>query len=704
MAQSPLIHQIHLSAGPYLRYEKVEFTIDLSAQYSNPYDYNQVRLWATFVSPAGDSLSVDGFYLEPFQGPDASGTLTPAGPGGFRLRFTPDQAGLWTYTFSLSDAHGSTQAPPGSFSCQAGPPSPGFVRQVAGRYLQRDDGSPFVPLGLNLAWPASNPALDYRRWLDSLQARDANAFRVWNCDWGLSLEWLGGGYAGLGQYRQDKAAYLDWLFEQAASQDMAFLLCLHHHGQLSTQVNPQWHQNPYNAANGGMCAQPSDFFTHPQARAWTRNRLRYLLARYGYARSLLAWELGNELDFVDGYDIHQPAIVAWHDEMGRFLKEHDPYGHLVTTSFAHSSYDPDVWSLPVIDFTQSHHYAPQPNLERRLAQSVRTYRDDYPKPTLVGEFGLETGGATLASVDPDGIHLHNSLWASVYAGGMGAAFSWWWDTYVEPQGLFRHLGPLAARVGSLPLLAAGMQPAPARVQGAPGETLLVPSLGWGELADTVFLLDAEGTLSPPDAALSTYLYGAVWNTQYRRPPVFQLDYPAAGTFSLQTGATQGQDPEITIFLDGLPVLQQPGQVHQTYTLPIPAGGHSLRVENTGTDWITVASYTFAGLGSAIDPYVLRSAGGRWVGAWLFHHRYTHAQLQSQGSPPAQVGAVLELPGSPAGAYEVRWYDCLSGAEQQRDTLVSPADTLRLPIPALVWDLALEVTPLYPTDLAATEQG
>ena len=59
----------------------------------------------------------------------------------------------------------------------------------------------------------------------------------------------------------------------------------------------RWEDNPYNAANGGPVAadDPAAFFTDPTARDLFKKRLRYLVARYGAYRDILAWELFNEI-------------------------------------------------------------------------------------------------------------------------------------------------------------------------------------------------------------------------------------------------------------------------------------------------------------------------------------------------------------------------------------------------------------------------
>ena len=71
-----------------------------------------------------------------------------------------------------------------------------------------------------------------------------------------------------------------------------------------------WYLSYYNVANGGFLSKPQglllyirfslwlfipDFFTDERAKADYRNRLRYLVARYGYSTSVFAWEFFNEV-------------------------------------------------------------------------------------------------------------------------------------------------------------------------------------------------------------------------------------------------------------------------------------------------------------------------------------------------------------------------------------------------------------------------
>lgn len=692
-AQSPVIHALTPHSTEVEQYGKFEVTLDLTAAYSNPYDYDDIRVSALFTAPDGRQKRVDGFFLQEYAFTDQeAGSIAAVGSGVFRVRFSPDQPGTWHYSISCENAAGAADFPPQVFLCKplSGAVNRGFVRSDDSHYLHFDNGEQYIPVGENIGWQNGNPYLSYQRWLGKLLDNGGNFFRIWQCHWGLGIEWRNNGYPGLRRYKQDNAFFLDWLFDFCAGRGIYAMLCLQHHGQVSTQVNPNWSESPYNAANGGMCEHTWDFFTDGQARAHVRNRLRYVVARWGYARSIMAWELFNEVDWTDQYAQRKAGVAAWHLEMAAYLKQIDPYGHLVTTSFARDEYDPVVWASPDIDLTQTHYYVDAANIERPLRRGLQAYLDIFGKPTLNGEFGIGASGAGLSTLDPTGIHIHNGLWGSLLSGGLGSAMSWWWDTYIDPKDLYYHFAPLSAFAGIIPFRERDYKPASASVRGAPADLSLTPGGDWGVLADTAITIGPSGELLPSGATLGVFLYGAQWNTQYRRPPVFFVQFTEAGQFRVITGSAAGQDPKIAIWIDGVKVLEQNAQANTTYAVDVTTGPHAIRVDNTGTDWITISEYVFTGLGSAVDAFVLSSDDRREAAGWVLNNRYNHKYIKANGIPPVASGAVLAIPGVPDGNYQVRWYDCLNGTLAGTAGATAAADTLLLFLPNLQWDLAFIV--------------
>ncbi len=71
-----------------------------------------------------------------------------------------------------------------------------------------------------------------------------------------------------------------------------------------------------------------------------------------------------------------------------------------------------------------------------------------------------------------------------------------------------------------------------------------------------------------------------------------MNYPKDGQFTIVTGATKANAPEITIYIDGKRILSKPAEINCRYTVNVPAGPHAIKVDNTGKDWIWIDNYVF----------------------------------------------------------------------------------------------------------------
>jgi hypothetical protein len=691
--QAPVIHNVIPLSNTVEQYGKFEATFDMTAGYLNPYDYDDIRVSAVFTGPNGVQDTVDGFFIKEYQISNAqTGSISQIGNGVFKIRYAPDQPGSWQYTVLCINTQGMGTFPVQTFQCTApvSPANQGFVKGDQTNYLHFDNGMQYIPVGENMAWQSSNVYLDYSNWIQKLSDNGGNYFRLWQCHWGLGLEWTNNGYEGLRKYKQDNAFYLDWLLDHCAAKGVYVMMCLNHHGQVSTTVNSNWSESPYNAANGGPCVHTWDFFTNADARAAIRNRLRYTVARWGYQRSLMAWELFNEIDWTDNFDQYKGDVSNWHAEMAAFLKRHDVRKHLITTSYALDNHDPQTWNLPDIDLTQTHYYIDDAHLENVLADGNKSYLNAYDKPTLNGEFGLGGSSGDLSSIDPNGIYFHNCLWAGLFSGAMGSAASWWWDSYIDPRNLYTHFTGLSNLLPGLPLRAKDFRPVAAHVSGAPDDLQLTTSLGWAAVADTSITILPDGSISPAGAKLSLFLYGSQYNTQYRQPPVFHVNYPVNGSFKVKTGAYLATSPKITIWVDGVQDLSQAADTNKTYVVSVPAGMHTIRVDNTGTDWVLIDGYVFSGLGSAADVYALQSADHKNLAAWIHNRHYNYQDVAQTGVPAALTGTALEVNGLSDGVYQAQWYDCLLGMPISMQSAMVSNGHLSLTVPDLVWDVALKL--------------
>ncbi|HTD93002.1 MAG TPA: DUF5060 domain-containing protein, partial [Chitinophagaceae bacterium] len=558
LAQAPAGIVIVPGSTEVSRLGKFEAAISFSGSYTNPYDYDDIDVQGIFISPAGKKDTVDGFFMQDYSLNTSSGAIAPTGQGIFKIRYAPRETGTWKYSISVTNPLGNAMSTPQTFECSESA-AKGFIRKNATNYLGFDDGSQYIPVGQNQAWQQNNIYLDYKSWLQKLSDNKANTIRIWQAVWGFGIEWKNGtdGYLGLGKYKQSSAYYTDWLLDECRSKGIYIMFCLNHHGMVSSGVNPNWPESPYNSINGGPCANTWDFFINGTAKNLHKNRLRYTIARWGYSQSIMAWELFNEVDWTDNFTTYKDAVKDWHIEMANYIRSHDVYRHLVTTSYANPSYDGNTWNSNAIDFTQTHNYVGSPNVESVLASASDDYVNQYHKPTLNGEFGIDAGNISLSTIDPNGIYVHNSIWATAFSGAMGAGMSWWWDNYIDPQNLYRHYKPLSEFIASIPLLTGNYKKTQAITTGGGTSDLsLSPGVGFDVAGASSFTIDPTGAVSPSAAQLSNYLFGNTYNTQYRKPPSFTVTYPVAGQFKVLTGTGAGTSPRINIYLDGNSLLDQ----------------------------------------------------------------------------------------------------------------------------------------------------
>jgi hypothetical protein len=411
-------------------YQPLELTVDLDALVLDPYDPNEFELKGLFTSPQGSELEIPGFL----HSGEVSGT-EPVRNAVWKIRFTPTQAGDWTYRVVAKNRWQRVQSESVTQHVEF-EMRDGFVRvdPKFPQYFTFDSGRFYYPIGQNVAWL---PFRDYDRYFYKMSQHGENWARIWMTNWSFGIEWKPmGQFQGLGAYNLDRAQKLDDILRQAELYGLYLQLVFDFHGAYSSKVNPEWSNNPYNVINGGFLASPDQFFTHPLAKEIYKKRLRYIIARWGYSPHVMAWEFFNEVSFTDNFN--ERVINAWHQEMASFVKQLDPYKHLTTTSYGGDAIG-DVYKSPMIDFSQYHIYAQNifkqlPRISHKLSQ--------FNKPHFVGEFGSDSANGR-DDQDKSGMFLHAGLWSQFMQPASGNAMPWWWDTHIEPNHLYYHFAALA---------------------------------------------------------------------------------------------------------------------------------------------------------------------------------------------------------------------------------------------------------------------
>ncbi|MGA2247407.1 MAG: cellulase family glycosylhydrolase [Verrucomicrobiota bacterium] len=486
-----------LTARP-CQYERLDFVIMLTARWeTSPYCAEEVRLDLKLAAPSGISVVAPAFFEHGQSGH----------PSVWRARFTPVEPGDYTGAFVLTHAGKTDLSAQISFAVAASGRR-GFLHAANDWTLRFDNGESFRGVGENIAWEArnrddsrffrdlqENPRYNYEYMLGTLAANGGNFFRTWMCPWNLPLEWKT--VANTNRYARDDGHFnasacerLDELVDLAGSLDLYLMLTLDNSGDFQGWG---WRQNSYNAAQGGPAATPQDFFTDPGARAQYKDRLRYLVARWGYSPNLGAWEFFNEIDnLMHGLpqQIPDDVVTAWHAEMSAYLKSIDPYHHLVTTSISHRTVA-GLNEIPSLDFNQRHIYGHDGRGQTATFPDVlrRSSRDE-AKPLVIGEYGFEWDwnrnfDELAAGMDGD---FKRGLWLGLFSPTPILPMSWWWE-YFDHRGVT----PYISRVRSMldRMLAAGngsFAEATAQWHGPRADVLAV------RCGETIFvLIGNEGT-------------------------------------------------------------------------------------------------------------------------------------------------------------------------------------------------------------------
>lgn len=414
---------LHLEAAVE-RYGSQEISFSLPGDFANPYDPDDVRVEALIRAPSGDRGVVPGFYWEghdPFQN-------TPIDERGWKVRYTPEEVGEHIVRITVSRRGGEAEVfALATFQCI---PSnrPGFVTVKNGR-VELTTGRPLSLVGVNRPWGDARHFEDYLAAMDEAAEAGVRVLRVWLAPWWLPVE------AEHGRYDQGACARLDTLLGHAGDLGLKVVLCIEQHGNFQPEGGEigLWPKHPYNSANSGPCRNVGEFFTSPEARRLFRNRLRYLVARFGHSTALMAWELFNEVEWVPyrwgEYERHRQRVLTWHVEMARTLRTLDPFGHLVLTS-SDPFLQQALAELQAIDLVQLHIYSER-QLAKEIAGQLATWREAFELPIIVAEYGLKKRQEDSCEWLTDGLY---AAWLS------GAAGAWPW-IQDEPE----H-GPCYARI------------------------------------------------------------------------------------------------------------------------------------------------------------------------------------------------------------------------------------------------------------------
>lgn len=412
------------------QYSKVEVDIELMQKFNNPYMQEEVALDMLIVTPSGKEQVLPCYFVSEKE----------RNISCWKARYAPQESGLYQYKIQLiKKGKKKTTSKTSSFEVVKSK-NPGFLHAKSDWILEFDNGRPFRGIGENICWESRDEddskffkrlhekaeLYNYDYLLTEFAKNGGNFFRTWMCSWNLPIDYKGpfnnARYTQSDEYYNPSAlARMDYLVELSESLDLYIMLTLGQGGYLTS--------------DRGVVDNAEDFFISKKARAWYKNRLRYIVARWGYSTSIAMWEFFNEVDNVQFQNKNNPingkVIADWHDDMSAYMKQIDPYRHIVTTSISHRDIE-GLNSIKNIDINQKHIY----NNTSSIPAEIERYVQEFGKPYIIGEFSREWDWSKNFddfSHEMD-VDFKRGVWYGLFSPTPVTPMSWWWE-YFDVRGL-----------------------------------------------------------------------------------------------------------------------------------------------------------------------------------------------------------------------------------------------------------------------------
>lgn len=417
-----------------------KFLLDQNGEKINPYLSWEIEVTADFypVNNPSDKQTIHGFHYVPFERQELplppSGTPNGGATGAgflellgswteeptaypFRIRFAPPKTGDWSGQVHIKLPSGEISSVPFLFKVIPSNIKPPLNVGGNKRYLERG-GESFIPFGNNLKWPRTTCPLDpelselmgggpssnnieqyraytppvrtfriFREQIDALADGGANLFRMIMAPQSNDIE-----FEKLGNYydRQNLAFEMDDILYKAEERDVLIQwnMQVHYPYTVNHPYTGFWDWKIGGVNDPGNCYQslvdvtkPLDFFKSENAKKYYKERLRYIISRWGYSNNIASFELFSEIDQIGTeydagevfyceyspnttnngngtcpddpkYQINQQLISGWQYEMIDYM--HDVLGHdkhLYQVDYAGKPGDFDnSFGIPNVDF------------------------------------------------------------------------------------------------------------------------------------------------------------------------------------------------------------------------------------------------------------------------------------------------------------------------------------------------------------------
>lgn len=337
------------------------------------------------------------------------------------------------------------------------------VSPLNNRYLQYENGVPYVPIGPNICWSRTTTNPDkalkqYNYYFKKMSENGANFTRIW-----LGAPLWEFEHERVGEFDIIKSDYLlDSLVNLATNYGIKLKFCIHNFRTL-TESPPIFEGSVsmgrpmYNKKNGGPLETMDEYFGTDKGKNLFLERMNFLSKKYGNNPTVFGWELWNEINAVNTSNKPED-ILEWTAWMLPKAKEIFPR-HLVMQSMG--SFDRNAsrkWYKEFCimnnnDIAQVHRYldsgaeldvckGPMDILAADATRELLSYNPG--KPVIVSEVGAveanHAGPSNLYDVDSLGILLHDLIFAPFFSGSASPGQSWHWHFYIDKHDLWWHYG------------------------------------------------------------------------------------------------------------------------------------------------------------------------------------------------------------------------------------------------------------------------
>lgn len=438
----------HCSAGSFnasitgqnhKQYKPINIDIHITEKWNDPYNQSDIRVDVELVSPTDKTMILPAFYV---RGESKKKSL-------WQARFTPQEVGQYDYKVHLISKVKQKVTSSASFSVSKGTDK-GFLHPYNNWALQFDNGDPFRGIGKNIGWEKrdnddskyfkdlhENERFNYDDMLKKVSVNGGNFIRTWMIYWNLPVDWRWVDNASRyspssSRFNESGIARMDDLLAIAEKNNIYIMLALESHVGF---MGAGWENSIYNKKNGGFAATPEEFFTSPDAKAQYKNKLRFMVARWGYSPHIGVWEFFNEVDNVMYHNkdarIPDESVTQWHIEMSEYLADIDIYDRPITTSISHR----DVRGLndiQHIDINQKHIY----KALNAIPVAINEYTGKHKKPYIIGEAGYEWDWSK--NFDDFSAEMisdyKRQFWYGLFNPTPVLPLSWWWE-YFDEKGM-----------------------------------------------------------------------------------------------------------------------------------------------------------------------------------------------------------------------------------------------------------------------------